>query len=156
MNIVIEQTYGDTMKLNRKVFINSLLIMVFVLTLSIIACASEEGTAEENDDESQGTLMTITGRVNDENQIVTEYGIYEIDFDEKGTELIEIAGRTVDATGYVIEAEGVEEDEEGESVGEVDDENEEETEDEEDEEVPIGTITVTSYKTIDFNFKKPK
>ena len=85
-------------------------------------------------------MMTINGKVNDMSQLVTELGIYEIDFDEKGTELIEKEGKLVEATGYVM----VEEIEE-ESAEEVDDDNEEENEDE----VVVGTITVTSYKVVE-------
>jgi hypothetical protein len=47
--------------------------------------------------------MTIKGRGNDMFQIITSDGVYEIDFDGRGAQLIEKVGETVEVTGYVTE-----------------------------------------------------
>ena len=52
--------------------------------------------------------MTITGEVNDANQIVTSSGdVYEVLESEKGAELVANIGKTVEVQGMVEESDGL-------------------------------------------------
>ena len=51
--------------------------------------------------------MTITGTINEDNQIVTDDGkIYDVVDTEKGDEVVEMVDKKVKATGTVEESEG--------------------------------------------------
>jgi hypothetical protein len=55
---------------------------------------------------AKGTV-TITGTVNDDYQIVADDGqVYEVGQNEKGDEVVDLAGKRVKATGTVEESEG--------------------------------------------------
>ena len=86
---------------------------VFSMLFALIAIAFLCGAS------ISGTAKTITGKVNDNYQIVTDDGlIYEVEGNEKGDEVIALVGKQVKATGMI-------------------DENEE-----------IKTITITTYELI--------
>ena len=119
----------------KKQTLSVLLAIVLILALSLTACAYDEDAGEGNADESDGVLMTITGKVNDNFQISSDEGVFEIDIEGEGSELIEKVGQRVEVRGYVIE------EDESESV--------DEKEDGEDEEEGIKTITVISYKLLE-------
>ena len=54
-----------------------------------------------------GGTVTITGTVNEDNQIVTDDGkVYDVVDTEKGDEVIEMVDKKVKATGAVEESEG--------------------------------------------------
>ena len=54
-----------------------------------------------------GGTVTITGTVNEDNQIVTDDGkVYDVVDTEKGGEVIEMVDKKVKATGAVEESEG--------------------------------------------------
>ena len=54
-----------------------------------------------------GGTVTITGTVNEDNQIVTDDGkVYDVVDTEKGGEVIELVDKKVEATGTVEESEG--------------------------------------------------
>ena len=119
----------------KKQTLSVLLAIVLILALSLTACANDEDAGEGNADDSDGVLMTITGKVNDDFQILSDEGVFEIDIEGEGGELIEKVGKRVEVRGYVIEEDA------SESV--------DEKEDGEDEEEGIKTITVISYKLLE-------
>ncbi len=52
--------------------------------------------------------ITITGIINDTYQIVTEGGmVYEVEDTDMGNEMLNHVGKTVEATGNVVEEDGV-------------------------------------------------
>ena len=54
-----------------------------------------------------GDAMTITGTINEDNQIVTDDGkTYDVVDTEKGDEVVEMVDKKVKATGTVEESEG--------------------------------------------------
>lgn len=82
------------MKRKRKYFIAVLCVMIIVVFLS--------GTA------ISGNIKTITGKVNENYQIVTAGGkIYEVEGNEKGDEVVNLVGKQVRATGTVEENEDI-------------------------------------------------
>jgi hypothetical protein len=125
----------EQMESYKKQTLSVLLAIVLILALSLTACAYDEDAGEGNADDSDGVLMTITGKVNDDFQILSDEGVFEIDIEGEGSELIEKVGQRVEVRGYVIE------EDESESV--------DEKEDGEDEEEGIKTITVISYKLLE-------
>jgi hypothetical protein len=125
----------EQMESYKKQTLSVLLAIVLILALSLTACAYDEDAGEGNADDSDGVLMTITGKVNDDFQILSDEGVFEIDIEGEGSELIEKVGQRVEVRGYVIE------ENESESV--------DEKEDGEDEEEGIKTITVISYKLLE-------
>ena len=135
---------GEQMKSDMKQILSVLLAIVLILALSLTACANDEDSGEGNSDVPDGVLKTITGKVNDNFQIISDEGIFDIDFDGVGIELTEKVGRRVEVTGYVVEEEGeveIEERAEGEDEGaEGEDDGAEEG---------MKTITVTSYKLLE-------
>ena len=118
------------MKSEMKQILSVLLAIVLILALSLTACANDEDAVEGNADDSDGVLMTITGKVNDDFQILSDEGVFEIDIEGEGSELIEKVGKRVEVRGYVIEEDGEDENEEGEEEG-------------------MKTITVISYKILE-------
>lgn len=81
------------MKRKRDFVLSGLCLMVIVALTSGVAMA-------------KGT-MTIAGTVNDDYQIVADDGqVYEGGQNEKGDEVVDLAGKRVKATGMVEESEG--------------------------------------------------
>jgi len=82
------------MKRKRKYFIAVLCVMIIVVFLSETAIS--------------GNIKTITGKVNENYQIVTAGGkIYEVEGNEKGDEVVNLVGKQVRATGTVEETEDI-------------------------------------------------
>jgi len=74
----------------------------FAVFCAMIIVAFTSGTA------ISGGKVTITGRVNDNYQIVTFDGtIYEVEGNEKGDEIVNLVGKQVKATGTVEQSEGM-------------------------------------------------
>ena len=78
---------------NTKKIALGILIMGFIALLAGIAVAADE--------------VSITGTVNEDNQIVADNGqTYDIGDSEKGNEVIEMVGKKVSVKGTVTESEG--------------------------------------------------
>ena len=116
-----------------KQILSLLLAIVLIFALSLTACTNDEDVGEGSEDESDGIMMTVTGKVNDNFQIISDEGVFDIDIEGEGSELIEKVGTRVKVTGYVIEEE----------------EEEDEKKDGEDGEEGMKTITVISYKILE-------
>ena len=81
------------MRRNEKKLVISILALVLVAFLSGPALS--------------GDAMTITGTINEDNQIVTDDGkTYDVVDTEKGDEVVEMVDKKVKATGTVEESEG--------------------------------------------------
>ena len=81
------------MKIKRTQVIAMLSVLLIALVMVVPALAGQ---------------MTITGEVNDANQIVTPNGdVYEVLETEKGAELAANIGKTVEVQGTVAESDGL-------------------------------------------------
>lgn len=91
------------MKKQSKLLSSILLTLLISLPLTLAALA-----AEENPETPAGEIVTVTGEVNDNYQLITNEGVvYEIGVSDAGDELIRYPGARAKVEGQVIEEEGL-------------------------------------------------